>query len=244
MMLKKVGRFLCCLLIVACLQQIVLSPATADEQEDRAKRVQLLKEKMKKLQALLEKVKEEKLREQPPKEFPWQPILKSGDEWPAYAQYAYLLAPHMQKEDLDSILQQLHYLTSQDPRKERGTLFIIPALPLESGEQMTVEKYNRDMASQFLKLIKMPTALEGGLIVSPDPLGEPDIAEGVLLYIDLTGCNQILRSRIFEALQTTRLFIDDGSVHAYLWELLKSASPQSFKVYRQDNLIWLSVDNS
>ena len=88
----------------------------------------------------------------------------------------------------------------------------------------------------------MPTALEGGLLVAPDPLGQPDVAAGSLLFIDLAGCDQILRSRIFGLLQSQRLFTEDGSIHGYLWELMKSAAPQAFTVYMQDELVWLALD--
>lgn len=240
-MLKMLTCFLCCFLFVMGLQQIHISPALAGEKEERIK---LLQEKMKKLQDLLVLMEEQKLREQPPTEKPWQPILNSGEERPAYAQYAYLLAPRMLAADLDSILQQLNYLADQDPLKERGTLFVIPALPLADGETMVVEKYNRDLVDDFLEIIGIPTALEGGLLLAPDPLGREGIArERELLFINLAGCNQILRARIFGLLQSQRLFTEDGSIQGYLWALLKSAAPQSFSMYTQDNVTWLSVDN-
>ena len=104
-MLKTLKCFLCCFLLVICLQQVHVVPALAGEKEERIK---LLQEKMKKLQALLVLMEEQKLREQPPTEKPWQPIIKSGEERPAYDQYAYLLAPRMLATDLDSVLQQLN----------------------------------------------------------------------------------------------------------------------------------------
>lgn len=232
-------RFLCCFLFVICLQQILVFPVVAGEKEER---VQLLQKKMEKLQELLVRMQEEKLREQPPTEIPWQPILQSGEERPAYDQYAYLLAPQMRAADLDSALQQLYFLAKQDKLKERGTLFVVPTLPLSAGEKMSVENYNRDLAGQLLKKIRMPTSLEGGLVVAPDPLGQPDIATGSLLFIDLAGCDQILRSRIFGLLQNQRLFTEDGSIHGYLWELMKSAAPQAFSIYMQDELVWLALD--
>jgi len=239
-MLITLKGFLYCLLLVICLQQIHVVPVLAVETEERIK---LLQEKMKKLQDLLVLMEEQKLREQPPTEKPWQPIMKSGEERPAYDQYAYLLAPRMLATDLDSILQQLNYLASQDPLKERRTLFIIPALPLADGEKMTVEKYNRDLVDDFLKTIGIPTALEGGLLLAPNPLGRKGIAEGPLLFINLTGCNQIIRARIFGLLQSQRLFTEDGSLHGYVWALLKSAAPQAFSLYMENNLAWLSIDN-
>ena len=240
--MSKFGiRFFCCFLVVICLQQICVFPVLAGEKEERIK---LLQEKMKKLQQLLVLMEEQKLLEQPPTEMPWQPILKSGVERPAYDQYAYLLAPQMRATELDSILQQLNFFASQDPLKERGTLFVIPALPLADGEEMTVEKYNRDLVDELLAEIQVPTALEGGLLLAPNPLGRAGVATGPLLFIDLAGCNQILRARIFALLQSQRLFTADGSIHGYVWALLKNAAPQSFNLYMQDNLAWLSVDNS
>ncbi len=239
-MLKTLKCFLCCFLLVICLQQVHIVPVLAGEKEERIK---LLQEKMKKLQDLLVLMEEQKLREQPPTEKPWQPIIKSGEERPAYDQYAYLLAPRMLAADLDGVLQQLKYLSDQDPLKERRTLFIIPALPLADGEKMAVDKYNRDLVDDFLKEIGIPTALEGGLLLAPNPLGRKGVAEGPLLFINLTGCNQIVRARIFGLLQSQRLFTEDGSLHGYVWALLKSAAPQAFNLYMENNLTWLSVDN-
>ena len=108
---------------------------------------------------------------------------------------------------------------------------------------MSVAKYNRELAADMLRKIGVPAALEGGIIVSPDPLGEEGVAEGPLLLIDLTGCDQILRSRIFELLQSVRLFTADGSIQDYLWQLLKSASPQTFSVTVEGERLWLAVDN-
>ncbi len=240
-MLRIVKYFLCCFLVVICLQQVFVPPVQAGEKEERIK---LLQEKMKKLQDLLVLMEEQKLREQPPTEKPWEPILKSGEERPAYDQYAYLLAPRMVAADLDGVLQQLKYLSDQDPLKERRTLFVIPALPLAEGESMSVKKYNRDLVDDFLEKIGIPTAVEGGLLLAPDPLGREGIArERELLFINLTGCDQILRARIFGLLQSQRLFTEDGSIHGYIWALLKSAAPQSFSLYTQDNVTWLSVDD-
>ncbi len=240
-MLRIVKYFLCCFLVVICLQQVFVPPVQAGEKEERIK---LLQEKMKKLQDLLVLMEEQKLREQPPTEKPWEPILKSGEERPAYDQYAYLLAPRMVAADLDGVLQQLKYLSDQDPLKERRTLFVIPALPLGEGESMSVKKYNRDLVDDFLEKIGIPTAVEGGLLLAPDPLDREGIArERELLFINLTGCDQILRARIFGLLQSQRLFTEDGSIHGYIWALLKSAAPQSFSLYTQDNVTWLSVDD-
>ncbi len=237
-MLKIVKYFLCCFLVVICLQQVFVPPVFAGEKEERIK---LLQEKMKKLQDLLAIMEEKKLREQPPTEKPWEPILKSGEERLAYDQYAYLLAPRMLATDLDGILQQLKYIADQDPLKERRTLFVIPALPLAKGESMSVEKYNRDLADDFLEKINVPTAIEGGLLLAPNPLNREGVASGPLLFINLTGCNQIIRAWIFGLLQSQRLFTEDGSMSEYVWALLESAKPQSFNLYMQDNITWLSV---
>lgn len=239
-MLKLGIRFLCCCLFVLCLQQLYVPPVAAGEKEER---VQLLQKKMAKLKELLSRMQEEKLREQPPTEIPWQAILQSGVERPAYDQYAYLLAPLMRAADLDSTLQQLYFLSSQDELKERGTLFVVPALPLADGEKMSVKSYNRDLAGALLQKIKLPTALEGGVLVASTPLGKHNRDEDSLLYIDLTGCDQILRSRIFGLLQSNRLFTEDGSIHKYIWELLKNAAPQAFTMFMQDNLIWLELES-
>ena len=239
-MLKHSIRFFCCFLFVVCLHQIYVFPAVAGEKEER---VQLLQQKMAKLQELLIKIQEEKLREQPPTEMPWQALLQADTERPAYDQYAYLLAPQMRANDLDSILQQLYFLANHDELKERGTLFVVPALPLAVGEAMGVKSYNRDLARNLLGRVGIPAALEGGLIVSPDPLGLSDVAKGPLLFVDLAGCDQILRSRIFGLLQSARLFTEDGSIHRYLGQLLKSAAPQAFTVYMQEEIVWVSLAN-
>lgn len=238
-MSKYSMSFCCCfLLLLMCFQLTSVTPAVAGEKEER---VQLLQQKMEKLQELLIKMKEAELREQPPTEIPWQALLQEGTERPAYDQYAYFLAPLMRANDLDSILQQLHFFATQDELKERGTLFVVPATPLASGEAMSVKNYNRDLAGTLLKKMSIPTAIEGGLIVAPAPLGQSGVANGALLFIDLTGCDQILRSRIIGLLQSVRLFTEDGSIHRYLGELLKSAAPQAFTVYMQGDLVWLSL---
>lgn len=239
-MFRKIIPLFCCLLLLGCLPFAVAQPALAEEKEER---VQLLQEKLKKLKQLLVQMEEQKLKDAPPTETPWEPLLDFGLERPAYDQYAYLVAPQMRQDALDSILQQLHFFSQQDEMKERGTLFVIPTLPLAEGEAMSVARYNRDLAAAMLRKIGVPSALEGGIIVAPDPLGETGVASGPLLLIDLAGCDQILRSRIFELLQSVRLFTADGSIQNYLWELLKSASPQAFSVSVKGERMWLSVDN-
>ena len=139
-------------------------------------------------------------------------------------------------------LQQLYFFSSQDELKERGTLFVVPTLPLAEGETMSVAKYNRELAAKMARKVGVPSALEGGILIAPDPIGEEGVAEGPLLLIDLTGCDQILRSRIIESLQKVRLFTEDGSIQDYLFDLLKSASPQSFSVSVEGELMWLAVD--
>ncbi|SDZ81682.1 hypothetical protein SAMN05660420_00454 [Desulfuromusa kysingii] len=237
-MSKYSMSFLYCFLLLFCLQHIYVPPAVAGEKQERVK---LLQQKMEKLQELLAKMEEEKLREQPPTEMPWQALLQEGTERPAYDQYAYLLAPLMRAGELDSILQQVHFLASQDEMKERGTLFIVPATPLAAGESMSVKNYNRDLAGALLQKVDIPKALEGGVVVVSDPLETLSASNGMSLFIDLTGCDQVLRSRIFGLLQKTRLFTEDGSIYKYLEELLRSASPQAFTVYMQGDLVWLSL---
>ncbi len=238
-MLKLGLRLFCCSLLLLCLQQVLVAPVVADE---KAERINLLQQKMAKLQELLAKVQEEKLREQPPTDIPWQPILASGDERPGYYQYAYLLAPQMRATDLDSVLQQLNYIATQDEMKERGVLFVVPALPLAAGETMAVKKYNRDLAATFLKKTGLPSAIEGGLIIAPVPLGSASIVTEPLLFIDLSGCDQMLKSRIFALLQNYRLFTEEGSPHGYVWELLKKTAPQIFTIYMHDNVAWLQLE--
>ncbi len=237
-MIKLVTRFVYCSLFIVCLQQVLVLPAIAAQKEER---IQLLKQKMEKLQELLAKVKEDELRELPPTEKPWHPILASGDERTGYYQYAYLLTPQMPATVLDSIMQQLNYIAQQDEMKERGVVFVIPALPLADGESMVVSKYNRDLASSLLKKIKLPTAIAGGVVVSPVPLGKKGASTEPLLFIDLTGCDQVLRSRIFGLLQKYRLFTEEGSTSGYVWELLQLVAPQAFTVYMHDNVAWLSL---
>ena len=237
-MLRKIIPFVCCLLLVCALQLPVVQPSVAGEKEER---VQLLQEKLKKLKQLLVQMEEQKLKETPPTEAPWEPLLDFGLERPAYDQYAYLIAPQMQREVLDSILQQLYFFSQQDKLKERGTLFVVPTLPLAAGETMSVAKYNRDLAVVMLRKIGLPSALEGAIVVSPDPLGEEGVAKGPLLLIDLTGCDPMLRSRMFELLQKVRLFTEDGSIQDYLMALLKNATPQAFTMFTQGELIWLKV---
>ena len=196
---------------------------------------------MKKL--IIAVMQEQKLKAQPPTESPWEPVLDFGQERPAYDQYAYLLAPQMRNEVLDSILQQLHFFSSQDTLADRGTLFVIPTLPLADGQALTVDKYNRELAAAFLRKAGVPAALEGSIIVSPAPLTRQGVASGQLLLIDLANCDQILRSRIFELLQSSRLFTEDGSIQDFLWQLLQNASPQAFTMTVEGQRMWVAVDN-
>jgi len=235
-MKSLVVRICCCVLLVICLQQVLVAPAVAGTDDAR---IQELKAKMLKLQELLTQVQEEKLREQPPTERPWQPILAAGEELQGYYQYAYLLAPQMPAATLDSVMQQLNYVSEQDEMKERGVVFIIPALPLADGESMEVSKYNRDMATTFLRQVRLPAAIEGGLLISSTPIGGAGIKH--MLFIDLTGCDQILRSRIFELLQKYHVFTEKGSTHGYVWELLQQVAPQAFTVYMHNDVAWLAL---
>jgi len=239
-MLRKYFPILCCLLLLCFCSGSLVSPVFANEKEER---VRLLQEKLKKLKQLLVEMEEQKLKETPPKDIPWEPLIDFGLERPAYDQYAYLVAPQMKQQDLDSTLQQLYFFASQDELKERGTLFVIPALPLAEGETMSVEKYNRELAVRVIRKVGLPSALEGGILVLPDPISEQGVAEGPMLLIDLTGCDQIMRARMFELLQSVRLFTEDGSIQDYLMALLKSASPQAFSIFSEDEMVWLALDN-
>jgi len=232
-------RVIACLALLLPLQsQLLPLPAWAGEKEER---IQALQEKMAQLKAMLEDLEEQKLREQPPEEPPWQTISAAGEERRAYAQYAYLLAPQMRRETLDAVLQQLHFLASQDAMKERGNLFVVPALARTNGTLLPVDSYNRDFAASLLNGVGIPSAVEGGILVTAEPLAATKMQEAPLLFIDLSGCDQILRARIFELLQSVRLFGENGSIHSYLWELITAARPQAFRVYQQQQVTWLGV---
>ena len=238
-MTKMVIRWFCCLLVATTLLPLAGLPAMAGEREER---IQLLQDKMDKLKELLSRMEEEKLREQPPTESPWQPILQLGEERRAYAQYAYLLAPQMLRDDLDSVLQQLHFVAGQDDLTERGTLIVLPALPFAAGEPLTVDRYNREFARDLLNKVGLPAALEGGLLVSSDSLGQERAVEEPLLFIDLSGCDQILRARILDLLMSQRLFTAAGSIPLYLWDLLQAAAPRAFSVHMQGKVLWLGLE--
>jgi len=229
-----------CTLVVVCLLHLFNVCAVAGEKEER---IRLLQEKMKALQAQLEIVQEAKLREQPPTEIPWQPIQNLGDERPAYAQYVYLLGSQVAHDDLDSMLQQMYYLASQDKMAQRGALFVVPALPLAPGELMNIDTYSRELAVQLLAEIGVPSSIEGGILVADKPLHRLISDDRELLFVDLSGCDQILRARVFELLLSQSMFVPDGTLHGYLWELIKNASPQAFNLYWQGDLAWLSVDH-
>ena len=238
-MLRNIIPFCCGLLSLAFVQVPLTQPVYAGEKEERVK---LLQEKLKKLKQLLVQMEEQKLKETPPTQPPWEPLIDFGLERPAYDQYAYLVAAQIKQEDLDGVLQQFYFFANQDELKERGTLFVVPALPLGDGEVMSVGKYNRELAAAMLRKIGAPSAMEGGLIVLPDPLGEEGVANGPMLIVDLAGCDQILRLRIIELLKDVRLFTEDGSIQNYLMALLQSASPQSFTVFAEGEQLWLAVD--
>lgn len=238
MLRKLIPVFLCLLLFSAFLAPFT-PPTFAGEKEERVK---LLQEKLKKLKQLLVQMEEQKLKESPPKDIPWEPLLDFGLERPAYDQYVYLVAPLMKQQMLDSTLQQLYFLASQDELKERGALFVVPTLPLAEGEVMSVGKYNRDLAVAILHKIGLPSSLEGGLLVVPRPIDQDGVADGPMLLIDLAGCDQIMRMRIFEQLQSVRLFTEDGSIQDYFWALLKSVSPQSFSAFVEGKRMWISLD--
>lgn len=240
-MMKRLMRCAVVLLLVTVFSVAGIAAVAADDSP--LERAELLKEKLQKLQLLLTQVEEAKLKEQPPTEPPWQPIQAFGEERPAYDQYAYLLAPHLRKEQLDSALQQGHYLAGLDELKERGNLFVVPALALAPGQTMNIDSYNREFAADMLRKVGLPSAYEGWIVVAPEPLNKKGVAEGSLLMIDLAGCDQIMRTRIFDLLLSTRLFTEDGSVHSYLWRLLQTTSPQVFKVSMVGQHLMLAVDN-
>lgn len=236
----KISRRCVCFLLFLLLSVGLVPQLQAEVSSERA---ELLKQKLIRLQQLLVQVEEAKLKQQPPTEAPWQPVQAFGEERPAYDQYAYLLAPHLRKEELDSALQQLHYFASLDELKERGNLFVVPALPLSTDEAMAVGSYNRELAANYLRKVGLPSAYEGWMVVAPDPLTEAGVADGPLLLIDLAACDQIMRTRIFDLLLNTRLFTEDGSIHSYLWKLLQGASPQIFKVSMEGPRLLLAVDS-
>lgn len=236
------GRRIVFFLFVLFSLQTLFAPVV--QAGDKEERIRLLQEKMRLLKEQLAVMQEQKLREQPPGEIPWQPILRAGEERPAYRQYAYFLSAQMGQEDLDSVLQQIYYLASRDPLEERGTLFLIPSFQLSAEQQMSVETYNRDFAGQILHQAGVPTAIEGGLLVSAEPLSRARSEGDPLLFIDLAGSDQILRSRIFELLTSHHLFADGGSIESFIWELVLNASPQVFSLYWQDHIAWLALDKN
>lgn len=229
-MIRTVFRLLCCLLLLVMLQQGVVCRAQAGVKEER---VQQLQEKLQKLKEQLATMQEAEIHRKQTSEAPWQPLQQSGEEWTGYQQYAYLLAPQLRNEDLNSTLQQLRFLAGLDKAKERGTLFVVPARPLAVGEALESADYNRELASTFLQQLDVPTAIEAALVVTPQPLGKKGVVTGPLLFVDLTGCDRILRARIFELLQKQHLFADDDALHGYLWRLLKNAAPRAFTVSMQ-----------
>lgn len=238
---RFIRNLLNCLLLLSCCLLCFSNFAVAGEKEDR---IQLLQEKMKILKAQLERVQDARLREQPPSEIPWQPIQSAGEERAAYAHYVYLLGAQMAKEKLDSILQQVYAVTVEDKLEEKGALFVVPALSLAPGELMNVTRYNRELAVRLLAQAGIPSAVEGGLLIAAMPLDRLSAGNHELLYIDLAGCDQVLRARIFELLMTQRLFDPDaGSLPQYVWKLIQNASPQTFKLYWQDGLTWLALAN-
>ena len=53
--------------------------------------------------------------------------------------------------------------------------------------------------------------------------------------------DQVTRARVFSALSKTHLYTDDGSIHAFLWNLIQQAAPQPFRVYQDGKLVWLAA---
>ncbi len=145
-------------LMTFCFLHFIAIDVGASEKEER---IRLLQEKMNALKAQLELMQETRLRQQPPTELPWQPIQEQGQERVAYAQYVYLLGAHMSREDLDSTLQQVYHIAAQDEMEEKGALFVVPALSLVGGQQMSVDAYNRQLAVELLLQVGVPSAIEG-----------------------------------------------------------------------------------
>ncbi len=238
-MLKRFILLFCSLLFVLAVLQThpaQLQAATNEEQTEQ------LRAKLEKLNELLEKMQQLEALKKPPTEPPWQAVLDYSEERLAYAQYAYLLAPHMQKETLDSILQQLHFFANRDQLESRGTLFVVPALPLAAGETMGVSHYHRELAKGFLQKAGLPSAAEALLLVAPEPLTKPGVAEGPLLLIDLAHSDQILRARILELLQQLRLFDEPEGMTDFLWQLLQQTTPQAFRVMVAGERLQMTVE--
>lgn len=240
-MLKNSKTPLAFLMVLLFFLLSVGSSGWATEREDR---VRALQERLKALKEQLSVMQEAELREQPPTESPWQPILKAGEERIAYAHYVYLLGSQFSQENLDDILQQIYYIASQDPLEKKSALFVIPATSLAPGETMSVDAYNRGLSIDFLNRVGIPSAIEGGLLVSEKPLHKLEQGDDrQLLFIDLTGSDQILRARMFELLLNGSVFGPEGHPQNYIWELLRKATPQAFSMYWQNDMIWLSAES-
>lgn len=236
-MIVNIIRGVSCLVLFIALQQIFVAPACADEKQEQ---IQLLQKKMQKLQELMTQLEELKASQAPPTAPPWEKLAKTGAEWPGYQQYAYLLAPQLRGEDLDAVLQQLHFFAGRDAMEERGTLFVIPAVDDESAANMRVEDYSRALAIELVQTLNSPTAIEAWLVVSPAPLTQSGIADGPLLVIDLAGSDRMLRARIFELLQQQQLYTEDGSFADFIWQLLNEIAPQPLKLSMDGKRLRLS----
>ncbi len=232
-------RTLICFALLLPLQSYVwFDMACAGEKEER---IQALQEKMTQLKGMLAELEEQKLREQPPEEIPWQPLISRGEERRAYTQYAYLLAPQMRQESLSAALEQLYYTAARDGMSHRGTLFVIPALNQTEAKQLEGVDYNRGLAADLLGAVGIPSAVSGGLLVTSDPIGKQARQDRPMLYLDLDGCSPMLRARIFELLLVSTLDESGASLYSFIGNLVAAAKPQVFQLYQQQQILWLSV---
>ncbi len=237
MKILLVRVLICCALLIPAQSYFFTNTACAGDKEDR---IQALQEKMTRLKGLLAELEEQKLREQPPEIIPWQPLVNSGQERRAYTQYAYLLAPQMPQEDLSAILEQLYFTATRDKLTQRGTLFVVPALTQTEPEQLLAADYNRGLAADLLSKVGIPSAVSGGLLIVSAPVNKLVLEKQPALYLDLAGCEPMLRARIFELLLAGQ-FNEAEDLYSFIGNLIAAASPQAFQLYQQQQVLWLSV---
>ena len=233
-----VRAFVCCVLLLP-LQSYLLSPAAFGA--EKAERIQALQERMIQLKSMLAELEEQQLREQPPEVIPWQPLISSGEERRAYARYAYFLAPQMGQETLGATLEQLYFTATRDALTQRGTLFVVPSINQTEVNPLAVSDYNRSLAADMLATLGIPSALAGGLLVTTDSIEKKTLQDQTVLYLDLDGCEPVLRARIFELLLTHDFQGTGGEFYPFIGALVAAAQPQTFKIYQQQHVIWLSV---
>ena len=80
------------------------------------------------------------------------------------------------------------------------------------------------------------------MIVTPEPLDRLHDSQAPLLFLDLSGSDQILRARIFDLLLKQRLYEDEGSLHRFIWDLLQKTAPQAFRMHIQGRFLWLALE--